>query len=114
MWLFSAGLALMLPAALARSSSLGLRVQEYVELDGGTEDNRVVVNDAPARADNVAHERTLMQCLGTQTMTRACHFENVYYDLNTSRFVHYGVAGATPGMFGDDYRPEDPWLRLVR
>lgn len=55
-----------------------------------------------------------MQCLGTQTLTRACHFENVYYDLSSSRFVHYGIDGATPDIFGDDYKPEDPWLRMTR
>ena len=59
-------------------------------------------------------QRTVMQCLGTQTLTRACHFENVYYDLNSSRFVHYGIDGATADVFGDDQRPGDPWLRLIR
>lgn len=59
-------------------------------------------------------QRTIMQCLGTQTLTRACHFENVYYDLSSSRFVHYGIHGATPDVFGDDHQPGDPWLHLIR
>ena len=58
--------------------------------------------------------RTRMQCLGSQTLTRACHFEDVYYDLRSSRFVHYGIEGATPDVFGDDQKRGEPWLRLVR
>lgn len=61
-----------------------------------------------------APQRTIVQCLGTETLTRACHFENVYYELKSSRFVHVGVAGATADVFGDDTQSGDPWLRLIR
>lgn len=64
--------------------------------------------------DPAAPQRTTMQCLGTQTLTRACHFENVYYDLKTTRFVHFGTADAEPHAFGDDIDFKDPWLRLTR
>ena len=59
-------------------------------------------------------QRTVMQCLGTQTLTRACHFDNIYYDIKDQQFVFYGVEGASPEVFSDSKRPEQPWLRLVR
>eukprot|EP00892_Ulva_mutabilis_P012438 jgi/Ulvmu1/9567/UM053_0056.1 len=69
---------------------------------------------AAGRGTELAQQRTLMQCLGTQTLTRACHFEHLYYDLNSTRFLFYGIEGATPDIFGDSLSPGDPWLRLVR
>lgn len=70
--------------------------------------------DVQPAAPQRTRGRTIMQCLGTETLTRACHFENIYYDLNTSRFVHYGMAAAVPDAFGDNINSEDPWLRLAR
>lgn len=58
-------------------------------------------------------QRTIMQCLGTSAVTRACHFENVYYDIKVKRFVYFGTSGATPELFGAGV-PDEPWLRLIR
>lgn len=112
LWTFCAGLvaALCLQVAVATSLELGF------ESDG----QGVAMASAAGPADGFRAQavrdvnRTYMQCLGTQTMTRACHFQNVYYELKTSRFVHYGVAGARPSVFGDAHRQNEPWLRLVR
>eukprot|EP00892_Ulva_mutabilis_P006239 jgi/Ulvmu1/3988/UM183_0007.1 len=60
-----------------------------------------------------ALQRTVMHCLGTRTLTRACHFENVYYEIREHRFVYFGPAGATPELFGE-VKPGEPWLRLMR
>lgn len=61
-------------------------------------------------------QRTFMQCLGTQTLTRACHFDNLYYDIKEQEFVFFGVEGASSEVFSDSKHPdlEQPWLRLVR
>lgn len=98
---------------LGRELSVGiqdLRVDLSGRIDIDVDRPRVAVGDSSAP------KRTIMQCLGTVTLTRACHFENVYYDLSSERFVHYGIAGARQEVFGDD-NPEtsdNPWLRLIR
>lgn len=104
-WLFSAALALSVPGAVPRSLNLSAQ-----DLDTGLAGASA---EGPGAA-YAAQNRTFMQCLGTQTMTRACHFQNVYYDLQTSRFVHYGIASAKASTFGDDIESNEPWLRLVR
>eukprot|EP00892_Ulva_mutabilis_P006238 jgi/Ulvmu1/3987/UM183_0006.1 len=58
-------------------------------------------------------QRTIMQCLGTMTLTRACHFENVYYNISGKRFIYFGPDGAASELYGE-VKPGDPWLRLVR
>lgn len=60
--------------------------------------------------------RTVMRCLGTTIVTRACHFEDVYYELESKRFVYFGPPGASPELFGRSPVAEDdePWLRLIR
>lgn len=57
---------------------------------------------------------TVMKCLGTTTVTRACHFEDVYYELDSKRFVYFGPPGAAPELFGQSHRAGEPWLRLIR
>eukprot|EP00892_Ulva_mutabilis_P006234 jgi/Ulvmu1/3983/UM183_0002.1 len=59
-----------------------------------------------------APRRTIMHCLGTTTLTRACHYENVYYDIGSRRFAYFGPEGSTSDLFGE-IKPEEPWLRLV-
>jgi len=68
---------------------------------------------AIASAEALVPQRTIMQCLGTTTLTRACHFENVYYNISGNRFVYFGPDGATPDLFGRGLAGE-PWLRLIR
>ena len=67
---------------------------------------------AIASAEALVPQRTIMQCLGTTTVTRACHFENVYYNISGKRFVYFGPAGATSEQFGEN-RDGEPWLRLI-
>ena len=62
--------------------------------------------------DATGPQRTIMQCLGTTTLTRACHFENVYYNISGKRFVYFGPEGANSELFGQDVDGE-PWLRLI-
>lgn len=64
------------------------------------------VDDRPAR--------TYMRCLGTTTATRACHFQDVYYDINSKHFIYYGPEGAEAEVFGQPVKAGDPWLRLIR
>ena len=64
-------------------------------------------------AEAMPPRRTIMQCLGTTALTRACHFENVYYNISGNRFVYFGPDGATPDLFGRGLAGE-PWLRLIR
>ena len=66
-----------------------------------------------AQTASAEPQRTVMQCLGSETLTRACHFQDVFYDLDSARFLHYGAAGASADFFGDD-KPGYPWLRLSR
>lgn len=76
--------------------------------------------DVPATADQLQDgdragpQRTFMQCLGSQLLTRACHFQDIYYDLNSTRFVYYGTADSGADVFGDQPLPNDAWLRLTR
>eukprot|EP00892_Ulva_mutabilis_P012437 jgi/Ulvmu1/9566/UM053_0055.1 len=58
--------------------------------------------------------RTVMQCLGGRLVTRACHFENIYYEVRSKRFVYFGPDGATSLAFGELPKPGEPWLKLVR
>lgn len=57
---------------------------------------------------------TVMKCLGTTTVTRACHFEDVYYELESKRFVYFGPPGVAPELFGQSHKAGEPWLRLIR
>lgn len=95
-----------LPAVVSRGLS--------ASADSGQATASVARDDGNVAAAAGGAKRTVMQCLGTQTLTRACHFENVYYDLNSTRFVHFGVEGATAEVFGDDLKPDEAWLRLIR
>eukprot|EP00892_Ulva_mutabilis_P012457 jgi/Ulvmu1/9584/UM054_0014.1 len=61
-----------------------------------------------------APQRTIMQCLGTEALTRACHFENVYYAISSKRFAYFGPDGSASELFGKDDQPGEPWLRLIR
>ena len=67
-----------------------------------------------ATADDVDGNRTLMRCLGVRTITRACHFENIYYDFRKERFVYFGSEGSTSRVFGEPAKPNQPWLKLIR
>lgn len=58
-------------------------------------------------------QRTVMQCLGSETLTRACHFQNIFFDLQSRRFQYYGAEGTSAEFFGDN-KPGYPWLRLSR
>eukprot|EP00892_Ulva_mutabilis_P012455 jgi/Ulvmu1/9582/UM054_0012.1 len=73
--------------------------------------------DSDAAADSTdaesAPQRTIMQCLGTEALTRACHFENVYYAISSKRFVYFGPDGSASELFGKG-KPGEPWLRLIR
>lgn len=103
---------ILLQAGLALGRELNLGVQD-LRLDLSERDK-----DPPSARERKGPRRTIMQCLGTETLTRACHFENVYYELSTERFVHFGIAGARQEVFGDDTpiasMPDDPWLRLIK
>lgn len=72
--------------------------------------------DTAAELEIAAPRRTYMKCLGTTTSTRACHLQDVYYDLRSGHFLYYGPAGAAPGQFGrgEEHPRGDPWLRLIR
>lgn len=77
--------------------------------------------DSPAARGNAASggqrprvTQTYMKCLGTTTTTRSCHFQNVYYDLDSKHFIYYGPEGSTPELFGAAVKRTDPWLRFIR
>lgn len=124
--LFLLAVALQLPCgltvAVGHLRSLTVSAEDATKADTGYAALLSSSADLERADGGVSHQldveagarRTRMQCLGSQTLTRACHFEDVYYDLRSSRFVHYGIEGATPDVFGDDQKRGEPWLRLVR
>eukprot|EP00892_Ulva_mutabilis_P002583 jgi/Ulvmu1/12325/UM089_0009.1 len=114
LWL---GLSTAAEAALARGPARGLQSNDGRWKPGGTAlalrayDS---ASDAESTPTEAALQRTAMRCVGTTTLTRACHFENVYYDLKKRRFIYFGPEGSTSEQFGEPARPKEPWLRLVR
>eukprot|EP00892_Ulva_mutabilis_P012436 jgi/Ulvmu1/9565/UM053_0054.1 len=102
-----------LPVLLyACANAPGMRsVATNFDRAGEARPDRASISESSPEAEQ---QRTIMQCLGTDTLTRACHFEHVYYDLVSTRFVFYGAQGATPDVFGDPPSPGNPWLRLIR
>eukprot|EP00892_Ulva_mutabilis_P002582 jgi/Ulvmu1/12324/UM089_0008.1 len=116
LWL-AIGMSTAVPAAIARSlNEAAVRWQPTP--DGAITTAlalRSQSGDVAFESDEVppAPRRTIMHCLGTTTLTRACHFENVYYEIGKKRFAYYGPEGSTPDQFGD-INPKEPWLRLVR
>lgn len=94
-----------------------IRQRQITEFNQGDlpDDQEGVADVEPAvatRGTDVAS--TSMRCLGTTTTTRACHFQDLYYDVGSGHFIYYGPAGSTPKLFGVVPAPNDPWLRLIR
>ena len=111
----AAGLVLSPVASTRLAPALGRDIRDYRWQPSSTSLTLHAYNDRSEDAEvaGTVPQRTIMQCLGTTTLTRACHFENVYYNISGGRFVYFGPEGATPELFGQGLAGE-PWLRLVR
>eukprot|EP00892_Ulva_mutabilis_P006235 jgi/Ulvmu1/3984/UM183_0003.1 len=116
LWL---GLGTANEAALARGPARGLQSNDGRWQPGGTA-LALRAYDSASAADHESAtteatlQRTVMRCVGTTTLTRACLFENVYYDLTRRRFIYFGPEGSTAEQFGEPAKPNEPWLRLIR
>ena len=67
-----------------------------------------------AYSGSTSPQWTAMRCIGTTTTTRACHFQNIYYELSSERFVYFGPTDAAWEHYGHQPDPDSPWMRLVR
>lgn len=120
-WRLAAGLLLITAATTARGTpALGRELRDRRWQPPATilamhafSDQFEDVQAADPGEDGAVPKRTFMRCLGTTALTRACHFENVYYNISGNRFVYFGPEGATPDLFGQGV-PGEPWLRLIR
>lgn len=103
----------MTPISSPDASSIEQRhITGSIQGDSQSAQERIAHSPVATVGPDVAP--TMMRCLGTTTTTRACHFQDLYYDIGSGHFVYYGPAGSTPNLFGVAPAPNEPWLRLIR